>query len=370
LEQIFDVAQCVQARFLLETLDEVPARFVGPLLDYLGRKKCLPALEAVADIVPEMPAPIINEFVSYYRRSGGEKQWFDMLRAGVQAGRISVAMTAWLGRNLRLACEHEVCRPEFFAQTALSLLKTALAERDRKDINQLLAIFTDPDLMQELLEPMDRQHRLDFCGCLYTLTGLTLAEQKKIAAKIVPLFPDLASAFSDGAQTAAAKTLWTSLRSYRAKQAQLEKIIREEIPNNSREIGVARSYGDLRENFEYKAAKETQGILMRRKADLEKMLGEVKSTDFAGFPNDVAGQGSSVELKMPDGVRKIYHILGEWDSDENFCIISCRSKLAEILKGHRAGDTVEIPGENAPVSCVIEGVRELPPEIRAWINGG
>ena len=182
------------------------------------------------------------------------------------------------------------------------------------------------------------------------------------------LFPDLAGAFS-APPVAIARPKLTSFRSYREKQVKLEKIINEEIPRNSKEIGVARSYGDLRENYEYKAAREMQGLLMHRKAELEQMLSEVRGSDFSGLPHEVAGQGTSVELKMPDGKKEIYHILGELDSDEKLGIISCRSRLAVALSGHRAGERIEIPGENSPKNCAIEAIRELPPEIKAWING-
>jgi hypothetical protein len=64
----------------------------------------------------------------------------------------------------------------------------------------------------------------------------------------------------------------TSHRSYRERQEQLEKLINVDIPANSKEIAVARSYGDLRENFEYKAAKDMQRVLMARRAELEKMM--------------------------------------------------------------------------------------------------
>ena len=52
----------------------------------------------------------------------------------------------------------------------------------------------------------------------------------------------------------------TSSRSYRARQKHLERIMTVEIPENSKEIEVARSYGDLRENAEFKYAKERQGL--------------------------------------------------------------------------------------------------------------
>ena len=48
----------------------------------------------------------------------------------------------------------------------------------------------------------------------------------------------------------------------------------------TKEIAIARSYGDLSENFEFKAAKQMQSVLMRRKAELEHMLHDARGTSF------------------------------------------------------------------------------------------
>ena len=56
------------------------------------------------------------------------------------------------------------------------------------------------------------------------------------------------------------------------RKAEYEELIKKKIPENTKEIALARSYGDLSENFEYKAAKQMQAVLMRRKTDLEQML--------------------------------------------------------------------------------------------------
>lgn len=365
---LFDISVYSKPEVLLSVLNSISARMIRPFLTLLDGNSA-PVTEGLMQILPGLLSFALNEVILFCRQSGKEKQLYERIRALLQNGDVSTDMISWIGRDLKLAGEKNICRPEVFAQTALSLLQKALAAGKRKDAGQLLRqIFTDKDLLKEMFQPMDNNQRLDFSRCLNSLAGLTAADKIEIAAKIISLFPDLAGVFSAPAVSVAAQKL-TSYRSYREKQAQLEKIIKEEIPRNSHEIGVARSYGDLRENYEYKAAREMQGLLLRRKAELEQMLSEVRGADFAGFPHDAAGQGTSVDLKMPDGSRQSYHILGELDSDEKKGIISCRSKLAIALSGHRAGDPVEIPGENSPLNCVIEAIRELPPEIKDWVNG-
>ena len=71
-------------------------------------------------------------------------------------------------------------------------------------------------------------------------------------------------------------------------------MVQKYIPANSKEIAVARSYGDLRENHEYKAAKEMQKILIRRKSELEAQLVRARGTDFANPRTDVVSIGTEV----------------------------------------------------------------------------
>jgi transcription elongation GreA/GreB family factor len=161
----------------------------------------------------------------------------------------------------------------------------------------------------------------------------------------------------------------TSWRSYRQRQRQLEKLVNEDIPANSRDIGHARSYGDLSENFEYKAAKEQQRILMHRQEELEAQLKSVTGTDFAGLPAEAAGIGTRVVLEYPDGRRTEHCILGEWDQDEALGIIACSSRMSQALTGHKAGDEVRVPAEHGEEACRLAEVAPLPETVRAWCRG-
>ena len=150
---------------------------------------------------------------------------------------------------------------------------------------------------------------------------------------------------------------------------QLRKIVEIDIPKNSKEIGIARSYGDLRENSEYKAAKEHQNILMRRQEEYEADLQQVQGTDFSAFVAEVAGVGTSVHIKDSAGAEERYNILGEWDGDEELSIISSKSALAQALTGHKAGDDVVIPEVTGEKKAKILEVTRLSDAVRKWATG-
>jgi len=187
---------------------------------------------------------------------------------------------------------------------------------------------------------------------------------------MVRAYPELEQVLSGAPEEEQAPTIqarFTSLRSHRKKRQQLKQLVEKEIPENSREIAVARSYGDLRENAEYKYAKEHQSVLMRRKAELEHDLAEVMATDFSGFPTDTVGMGTFVTIEKNDSVKESYAILGEWDRDEDAGVIGCRSKVAEALSGHKPGDSVSIPGSAGEETCRLVEVTSLPDKIHTWI---
>ena len=116
----------------------------------------------------------------------------------------------------------------------------------------------------------------------------------------------------------------------------------KKIPANSKEIAVARSYGDLRENHEYKAAKEMQKVLMRRKEELEGQLTRARGTDFADPRTDVVAVGTVVHATdLEVNQQETFTILGAWDSDPEKGIISYLSPVAQALLNKAPGEQVE-----------------------------
>jgi transcription elongation GreA/GreB family factor len=102
----------------------------------------------------------------------------------------------------------------------------------------------------------------------------------------------------------------------------------------------------LRENHEYKAAKEMHKLLMRRKGELEDQLVRARGTDFASPKTDQVGIGTVVsvtDLQAQNAER--YTILGAWDFDADKHIISYLSPMAQALIGHKPGEEVEFDME-------------------------
>ncbi len=192
--------------------------------------------------------------------------------------------------------------------------------------------------------------------------------KRSLLARIIKLYPQLESVITGEQKEEKTESLIVSWSSLEKRKAEFEELINKKIPENSKEIGVARSYGDLRENFEFKAAKEMQAVLVRRKADLEAALHRARGTDFANPDVSQVSIGTVVTLRdQESGQTETYTILGAWDGDPLAGIISYQTAIGQALLGHKIGDVVTLnkdegAGDFEVLSIVPAPVDELAPE--------
>jgi transcription elongation factor GreA len=117
-----------------------------------------------------------------------------------------------------------------------------------------------------------------------------------------------------------------------------------ERPRISEAIGAARAHGDLRENAEYHAAKEQQGLVEARIRDIEGKLGNAQVIDVTKLaPSGRVVFGATVQLvDVDDGSEARYQIVGEDEADIKNGLLSVSSPIARALISKQAGDTVEV----------------------------
>jgi transcription elongation factor GreA len=153
---------------------------------------------------------------------------------------------------------------------------------------------------------------------------------------------------------------WSSLEK---RRAEYEEIVKVKIPENTKEIAIARSYGDLSENFEFKAAKQMQSVLMRRKAELEHMLHDARGTSFENPDTSRVSIGTIVTLRNTEtNTEETYTILGAWDGDPDRHIISYQTAIGQALLGHEVGETVPLNTEHAASQFTILSIQSAPPD--------
>jgi transcription elongation GreA/GreB family factor len=113
------------------------------------------------------------------------------------------------------------------------------------------------------------------------------------------------------------------------------------LPRNAEEIRKAAAHGDLRENFEYKAARERHEMLSSRAKSLHDELRRARALDPATIDASRVRVGTRVVLEPQDGgSRRALTILGPWDSDPKNGVVSYLAPAVQALLGKSPGDPV------------------------------
>jgi transcription elongation factor GreA len=129
------------------------------------------------------------------------------------------------------------------------------------------------------------------------------------------------------------------LKRFNDEIAALERELKIDLP---KEIQRAREYGDLRENAEYKAAKERQGIVNARIAMLKKRVGEISLMNLERIPHDRAGFGSTVHLRGETGDMIVYQLVMPEDADAAKGMISTSSPIGRAILNKEEGDEITV----------------------------
>jgi transcription elongation GreA/GreB family factor len=275
----------------------------------------------------------------------------------------------WVLRNLPRVADWKLpSLYELMGQVIAIIEDTTLCGERLRMQHQLLGLFEQAKWFEPAFVSLDGLQREALFARIYGNSSLgDAATQRALVGRMVRIEPALAARKQPGGGAVAEPAQhWTSWRSLRERQEQLRQLVEVDIPRNSADIAHARSYGDLRENFEYHAAKQQQTVLMSRRDQLDLELKQMRGSHFAGADTSAVGMGVEVTLLAEDGTPRDYSILGEWDSDEALGIIPCRSRLAKALEGHRVGDRVTIPGTAGDETVTVQAIRPLSAAVRAW----
>lgn len=135
------------------------------------------------------------------------------------------------------------------------------------------------------------------------------------------------------------------------KRAELNHLRSVEIPANSKALQAAREMGDLRENFEYKAARQRAEYLSARVGELSSELGRVQLLDAQKIDTSVIRVGTRAVITNGD-VRREVTILGPWESAPEHGVYSNQSDVAKALLGRAAGDIVSFMGNDYQIESI------------------
>ncbi|MGC3991139.1 MAG: GreA/GreB family elongation factor [Chthoniobacteraceae bacterium] len=263
---------------------------------------------------------------------------------------ITTEVLTWLCKE-RDGIYADLVTPEVFSAILSALERDQFNEVKRGGkLHDLL--MDDRELISDLLAGAETSVVRDAMRKLLLTPVFDELNKRSLLGRIVRVYPEMESMLTGGEEEKQ-EALVVSWESLEKRQAELEDLITKKIPENVKEIAIARSYGDLRENFEFKAAKEMQRVLSRRRAEMERELGSARGSDFANPDTAQVSIGTTVSIKRADGSEATYTLLGAWDSEPEKHIISYLAGIGQALLTKKVGDTAELPTETGTEKATV-----------------
>jgi len=338
---------------------------LGALLDQMPAIKHRRTLDSFKDAYPDrwvdivratlnvVPAKLCRECAQLLIHEGRIDLLKETLARLISQHTASSELLLWLAKE-RSDAFADILGPEVFRAMLSAMERDQFNEKRSNRLRDF--ILDDQDLLVELIGSADLEVIKDLTRALQLSPCFDDMDKRSLLARIVKSYPAIQSLIS-GEQTKQESNLIVSWESLERRKDEYTELVQKKIPANSKEIAIARSYGDLRENHEYKAAKEMQKLLMRRKHELEAQLVRARGTDFANPKTDAVSIGTIVRVTdLTANHAENFTILGAWDSDPEKGVISYLTPVAQSLLNHKAGEEIEFDMDGAKKRYRIEGL--------------
>ena len=294
--------------------------------------------EVVRGALNSVSARLCREFAALLAQAGQGAALKETLTRLVSQHLASSELLLWLGKD-RGDAFADILGPEVFRAMLTAMERDQFNEKHSNKLREF--IVNDQDLIADLTAAADIEVIKDLTRALQLSPVFDDMDKRSLLARLVKSHPAVQSLVT-GEQTRQDAVLHVSWESLERRSNEYRELVDKKIPANSAEIGIARSYGDLSENHEFKAAKEMQGILKRRKAELEVLLSRARGTDFSHARTDVVSIGTIVQATdLAADKPETFTVLGAWDFDADKGIISYLTPVGQALLNRKVGDEVE-----------------------------
>ncbi|MGH8046956.1 MAG: GreA/GreB family elongation factor [Chthoniobacterales bacterium] len=300
---------------------------------------------------------LVQEIARLFEGEGEKAAFSAALDKWIRERSISPEVLLWLCKE-RGAGYEEHFNIGLFGAVIAALEDDALLSEITRGTKLHDFVMDDKTLVADLLAEAGPVAVRDAVRKLKLTTVFDDLNKRSLLARIIKLHPDVQAMITGGegeeSRSASLVVSWASLE---RRREEYEDLINRAIPQNTRDISIARDYGDLRENFEFKSAKEQQRVLLRRKSDMERELELARGTNFEDVDTAKVAIGATVTLKdVASGETETYHILGAWDGSPEKGIVSYQAGIGQALQGKAVGETVELPTESGLRSVRVESI--------------
>ncbi|MEO7933526.1 MAG: GreA/GreB family elongation factor [Chthoniobacterales bacterium] len=309
-------------------------------------------IEKVTRLLQRANTRIAGEVARLLEEQGNTGELERALDKGIREHSISSDGLIWLAKE----------RKKYPDYTKTGLFTAIISAIERNQQSEIKAtrlqdlLMEDRELVSDMVEGANSHDARDVMRKLMMTNVFEELTKRSLLARVIKAHPELQTMLS-GDVTEKEEQLIVSWTSLEKRKEEYEDLLTKKIPENVKEISAAREHGDLRENFEYKAAKDQQTVLQRRKAEIEHMLGLSRGTSFENPDTSRVSIGTVVEITdTATSERETFTILGAWDSEPTSNVISYLTSIAQGLIGHGVGETVSLPTERGTKQVRIEKI--------------
>ena len=316
----------------------------------------------IVQVFDRVGARGVTEIARILLERGGMPALVTHLRSAIARRALGPDALIWVCRE-RKGPALEVFSADVGASVLNLLENDHLSDGPRKTSRLQSLLGDDKSLLTDLVGIMDINESRNFARRLLDCPVFGELEKKSLMARIIRVRPETAELVSGVNTKRPDEILLVSWESLEKKKAELDDLIRNKIPQNLNDVKIARSYGDLRENFEYKSAKDLEKYLSHRRNALDKEIGNSRGTDFKGSDASKVNIGTIVTLTDAAGKEIVMTVLGAWDSIPETKTVSYLSEVGKALVGREPGETVQVRDEvtEAMETLTIRSIRPFNP---------
>jgi transcription elongation GreA/GreB family factor len=349
-----------EVRGLTAIAEKIPVHFQSRFLDLVKETHPLEWRDIVFALLKTSQGKFTTECINFLLENGQSDELAATLDRWKTEQNLRAPVLLWIIKNRHskkfAKLLNNLVNPRLLSSIFFAIDYEALQSAGTRRIPLGEVLSDDTDLISDLLSSADTETARDLANTLLLNQGFEELTKKSLLARFIKLFPSLQTLVAGESETKDDQLL-VSRSSYERRRIEYEEIVSKRIPDNSKAIATAREHGDLKENSEFKMAKQDQSVLMGHKAQLERDLARARITDFLEATTEQVSVGTVVDLRdVANGKAVRYSVLGAWDSDPDNHIIAYKTPLGQALMGKKLGEHVKLKIGGAQHEYQVAGI--------------
>jgi transcription elongation factor GreA len=340
--------------------EKIPVQFQSRFLELIQETHPIEARDILFNLLKTSQGKFTTEVINFLVEHGHADELAATLKRWQTEQNLRAPVLLWIVKNRHskkfAKLLNDLITPRLLSAIFFAIDYEALQASSARRIPLADILSEDTDLISDLLSTADPETARDLANTLMLNQGFEELTKKSLLARFIKIFPKIQSLVAADAESKEEQLL-VSRSSYERKREEYEAIVSKKIPENSKAIAAAREHGDLKENSEYKMAKQDQQVLMAQKTNLERDLGRARVTDFKDASTDQVGVGTIVNVKNNStSAGTTYTILGAWDGDPENNILSYKTAVGVALLGKKPGDVVKVKAGGSEAEYTIVSI--------------